>query len=188
MRAVSLAAALALVALFASGCGGSKAPSVARLETTTASGGASSGASALAPGNLVSGSNMSVDVGTGGAGVAYAACMRAHGLPKYPDPDAHGVITITVSAALDPASPAFRRAVAACGHLVPAGKGPSPAQQQRMRAAALGFAKCMRAHGVPGYPDPTFGPGGTVSQGLDARAIHPRSPIFQAAQKTCRRR
>jgi hypothetical protein len=115
--------------------------------------------------------------------------MQSHGLPGYPDPDAHGVITITVSPSLDPASPLFQRAVAACRSLAPAATGPSAALAQRIRDGALAFAACMRAHGVPGFADPTFGAGGAVTQ--LSRGVRPGSgtdpdaPLFQAAQKTC---
>jgi hypothetical protein len=112
--------------------------------------------------------------------------MRSHGVPNFPGPDSTGTITITVSTSLNPGAPVFRQAEADCEHLLPAQKGPSPALQQRMQRTALAFAACMRAHGVPGYRDPTFGPGGMVSQGYGSRnGIDSRSPILQSAQKTC---
>jgi hypothetical protein len=178
---------LGAIALVAAGCGGSESPSVASIGTTT-SNGASSSASG-SPGFPSSGgplgSSMSMEVGTGAAGVEYTACMRSHGLPNYPDPDAQGVITITISTSLNPSSPLFQKAEADCQHLIPAGKAPSPAKQQQHRQRALAFAACMRSHGVPNYPDPTFGPGGMVSQKIDRRSVDPSSPIFHAAQKTC---
>jgi hypothetical protein len=36
-------------------------------------------------------------VGTGGAGARFAACMRAHAIASFPDPNAKGTITLTVS-------------------------------------------------------------------------------------------
>ena len=175
--------------LLAAGCGGSKAPAVANLGTTTSSGagGSANSASGLPPGGVEFGANMSISVGTGTAGVKYAACMRSHGLPSYPDPSGQGVITITVSAALNPSSPLFQKALTHCQNLIPAGRPPSAAQQQRLKHGVLAFAACMRSHGVPKYPDPTFGPGGTVSQGFSRRSIDPNSTIFQAAQKACQR-
>ena len=128
---------------------------------------------------------MSITVGAGAVGVKYAGCMRANGVPHYPDPNAQGVITITSSPSLNPNSPLFQRAEAACEQLIPAGKGPSPAQQQRHKEQALAFAACMRSHGVPNYPDPTFGRGGMISQRLSRSAGDPNSPIFQATQKAC---
>ena len=53
----------------------------------------------------------------------------------------------------------FRAAEQACASLRPQGNAPPPitlAQQKRF----LTNAKCMRTHGVPNFPDPTFGPGG----------------------------
>lgn len=42
------------------------------------------------------------------------------------------------------------------------------------------FSKCMRAHGVTHFPDPT-GHG----LNLDGTGINPRSPAFRAAQTVC---
>ncbi len=121
----------------------------------------------------------------GTAGVKYTACMRSHGVPNFPDPDSHGTITITVSTSLNPSSPAFQRAEADCQHLLPPGKTPIQAQQQRMKAAAIAFAACMRSHGVPNYPDPKFFGSGGVAQGSGGNGMDPNSPISQAAQKAC---
>ena len=129
---------------------------------------------------------MSTQVGTGPAGVAFTACMRSHGVPAFPDPDAAGTLTITTSPSLDPSSPLFQKAEVHCQHLLPAGKTLSQAQQQKMKARVLAFAACMRSHGVPNYPDPTFSNGG-ISQGYGAKSgVDPSSPVFQAARKTCR--
>jgi hypothetical protein len=43
---------------------------------------------------------------------------------------------------------------------------------------ALQFAKCMRAHGVSGFPDPS-------AQGVQIQGLDPNAPVFQAAQKAC---
>jgi hypothetical protein len=50
------------------------------------------------------------------------------------------------------------------------------------------FSACMRAHGVPNFPDPKFS-GGMTQISIDAKngGIDPGSPIFQAAQKTCQK-
>lgn len=115
--------------------------------------------------------------------LAYAQCMRAHGLTNFPDPNAQGGFSGTGGA--DTNSQQYQAAQTACqsklggGHL-------SPARQREMQARLLKFAQCMRTHGVPGYPDPSFGPGGMVSQKIGkSSGVDPRSPLFQAAQKTC---
>jgi hypothetical protein len=113
--------------------------------------------------------------------------MRSHGVPNFPGPDSSGTITITVSTSLDPSSPVFQKAETACERLIPAGKPLSAGRQRQMKTRLLAFAACMRSHGVPNYPDPTFGSGGEVSQGFSAKdGIDQSSPAFQAAQKACK--
>jgi hypothetical protein len=193
-RVAVLAAGLAGLALVAAGCGGdSKSPAVATLGTSSSNdadraASSGSGAFSMPPGAGI-GASISTSLGTGTAGVEFTACMRSHGVPNFPDPDSQGTITITVSASLNPSSPAFQRALAACHHLIPpgsdAGHTLSQAQQQQMRARMLAFAACMRSHEVPNYPDPKFSDGG-VSQGYGPKSgVDPNSPIFRAAQKIC---
>jgi hypothetical protein len=81
---------------------------------------------------------------------------------QVPRSDAHGTITTTVSTSLNPGSPLFQKAEAECEHLIPAGKGPSQAQQQRMKQRLLAFAACMHSHRVPNYPETTFASGGEL--------------------------
>jgi hypothetical protein len=50
-----------------------------------------------------------------------AACMRAHGIRKFPDPDANGGISIKAGPDLDPRSPAFQAADKACAKFHGAG-------------------------------------------------------------------
>lgn len=157
-------AALALIALVAliSGCG-SSAPA----GTAGSSGGASSHAEA----------------------VKFAECMRHNGVSQFPDPPASGRLTIDGAvngSALDPNSPAFTKAISACKNLEPPGfTGHKVTSQQA--SARLKFAQCMRANGVPDFPDPT--PNGPL---LDTRRIpslarkDPRTdPGLQAAMHRC---
>ena len=67
------------------------------------------------------------------------------------------------------------------------GAPPSPAQQAQTQAQALRFAACMRAHGVPRFPDPQFSGGGVQFRvgGPSGGGIDPSSPLFQKAQKAC---
>lgn len=48
----------------------------------------------------------------------WAACLRTHGVPTFPDPDRHGVVD---SGRFDPASAAFAAAGRACLPVQPAG-------------------------------------------------------------------
>ena len=124
--------------------------------------------------------------------VAYSQCMRSHGVPEFPEPT-EGHLLIHSSnhdghaTGIDPGSAQFQAAQKVCGKLLPEGGTPSPAQRAKMQESALKFSRCMRTHGVPNFPDPTFSGGGarlTLKAG-GANGIDPESPQFRAAQKTC---
>jgi hypothetical protein len=88
------------------------------------------------------------------AAVRFSDCMRSHGLSDFPDP---GTAPREFKNALETKSPAFQGAETACRHLLPGGgthdssSPPSPAQV----AAELAFARCLRGHGFPSFPDPS---------------------------------
>jgi hypothetical protein len=114
----------------------------------------------------------------------WATCMRSHGDPDQVDPtvDATKVIQITLGWA-----GGLRGEDGACGSYLSAaetalGGGVAPASSDE--ATALQFAQCMRANGVPTYPDPTTGNNQTVhaSSGSD---LNPANPTFQAASTLC---
>jgi hypothetical protein len=113
--------------------------------------------------------------------VAYAACMTAHGVPARAMPGGAGVGFIVRPGSAGPGSPQFTVAQRACKRLLPKGGLPAPtsAQNSAFIARMLKLSVCMRAHGVPNFPDP--GPHGLkIGPNID-----PRSPQFQAAQKAC---
>jgi hypothetical protein len=190
-RAIGLAAAsLAALGLLVAGCGGGGgSPQVASLggDTTTTSqndtGGEPSGSSSSSSGTSrsIGGGSFSLG-GSGSQLMRFAACMRSHGIPNFPDPNAQGVI----SGNLDPGSPQFQQAQRACSKDLPHGGTPTPAQEAQMRSQALAYSACMRSHGLPNFPDPDFLSGGRVALKITAgTGIDPRSPQFQAAQKAC---
>jgi len=99
--------------------------------------------------------------GGGGAGgdpestaLAYSRCMRSHGVPNFPDPVA-GPNGITF-ANIGPNSPQLQRAEHACKSILPASSGGSQAIPPAQQAAYLRWAACIRARGLPNFPDPTF--------------------------------
>jgi hypothetical protein len=118
--------------------------------------------------------------------------MRAHGVPNFPDPGANGRLEITAtpgSTALlingtRVSGPAFAAAQRACRSFLPGAGGPPPKISAAQRARILAFAKCMREHGVPNFPDPVFGHGFVKIAGGPS-GINPTSPVFQHAQKAC---
>src|SRR5262245_32582563 len=138
-RLVAAALGSALVAVFLAGCGGkSGAPRVANIGTTT-TGATTTGASpAGSDGNVGAGSpsgGATLRVAGGGKTIAqFSSCMRSHGEPNFPDPDAQGNLTINPSSGIDPSSPRFQAAQRACSKYLPnGGQPPSPAQQAKMQ-------------------------------------------------------
>jgi hypothetical protein len=49
----------------------------------------------------------------------------------------------------------------------------------------VSFAKCMRTHGIPNFPDPTTRPGGAPTFNLAPAHIDTSSPQIQAAARNC---
>jgi hypothetical protein len=92
--------------------------------------------------------------------------MRAHRVPHFPDPSADGGFQVQVSGyhanvsignipGINQQSPAFVTADSACQSLLPGG-APGAGQQNPTAVAvaqARTWATCMRAHGVPSFPD-----------------------------------
>jgi hypothetical protein len=179
IRAAVVIAALTAVALLGAGCGGGSAtPSVANLGTTSTQSGPAQGAfSSGSSGRTGSGSRFSAVIFSGDGVAAFSACMRSHGVPDFPDPNSRGAVSITANSGLDPSSPRFQSAETACQSLMP---GPTPAQRTRDEKRALRYSDCMRSHGMPSFPDPTF-----VNGNIGQRGIDPNSPQFQIAQKAC---
>lgn len=62
---------------------------------------------------------------------------------------------------------------------------PSPAQQAANGVAGLLFSRCMRANGVPDFPDPAAASGGGFGFGFGAGGIDPAAPLFRVAQRRC---
>jgi hypothetical protein len=116
--------------------------------------------------------------------VKYSQCMRAHGVPKFPDPDANGGLRVDGrKLGLDPRSKTFTDAEAACKSLLSTGGPPDPARVAEGQKQALAYSKCMRAHGVPKFPDPEFTGNGAKLE--LPRGINPDSAAFKAAEKAC---
>jgi hypothetical protein len=134
-----------------------------------------------------------------GKAVAYADCMRAHGVANYPDPGS----TVT---GLNMNSSTFLSAREACAKLSPMPAVNTHATAEQIRQA-VASAACIRDHGFPNFPDPivtsTYTPanegappsadGGTggstsYSNGILFKipgSIDTSSPAFQAAAKAC---
>jgi hypothetical protein len=80
--------------------------------------------------------------------------MRAHGVPDFPDPRATGGLAIPND--INTESPAFKTAEQACASLARSGAAAGSPESRKLQLVAL--ARCMRAHGVPDFPDPMSTP------------------------------
>ena len=142
---------LAGVALFAAGCAGSPGSHVARLGSTGRSTNAHGGPGAR-------------------SAVAYSACMRSHGVSRFPDPLGNGQLPKVGLQQLGISSSRFQSAQSACRDFYPTGGSLqhqeaacgrnddcSPAVVQQWLNADRKLARCMRSHGLPNFPDPAEG-------------------------------
>ena len=175
------------------GCGGSS-------PSATTGGGASSTASAAANAGAAT-SSASSSPGSSPSPAQpdqnllnFARCMRANGVPNFPDPKPGGGFSFPASPA-----PAFAAAKAKCQKLLP--NGGAPPQFDRQALGQLHqIAICMRQHGVPDFPDPvrapTTGPSGLPGGGgliTDYRGVQLQfpatldihSPAFDQAATSC---
>ncbi len=167
-----LAALVAGAAIGLAGCAGSSSPRVASLGKNSSDGSPRATTSpAGSPAQLLD---------------EWASCMQSHGDPGQVDPtvDADKVIQIILGAGYD--GEGLRGRNDACGSFLSAaqtalGGGTPPGWSSE--AAGLKFAQCMRANGVPDYPDPTST--GQASHATSGSDFNPASPTLQAASNLC---
>ena len=118
--------------------------------------------------------------------------MRAHGVPKFPDPASSGVIPKVSLPELGVSGSQFQAAQKACQDLLPAGSDDQfpPGEVQQLLISMLRFSQCMRSHGVPAWPDPTTDAEGRPIFPLAAAGIsrhQARSPQVTRAGSDCQR-
>jgi len=143
--AAAIVVAAALVLLTA--CGG-------RPSSTGTGGSATAGGPTTSPNAAGSASSQLV---------AFSRCVRSRGVPDFPDPQPGASNAKFPSAQqLGVGSSQLSAAENACLHLLPAGVDDQfpPAEVPLLLTGMTRFSQCMRAHGVPNWPDPT-----TDSQG-----------------------
>jgi hypothetical protein len=148
---------LSSLAVVVAGCGAGTHPAVVNLGATT-------GAIASKP-----------VVPNGGSFQLFADCMTRHGVTATIGRGGHGVSIVG-----SPGQSQLDAAQTACREYMPGGGPPTltPAQEARSRAALFTFAKCMRAHGVASFPDPT-------SNVLDPGNVDASTPQFKTALSAC---
>jgi hypothetical protein len=173
-KCLLLAGALVAVATLAAACGGGPhTAAAAQKSTTTATtdGRPAAQANVPKPGQAQSRQAQLI---------AYATCMRSHGVPNYPDPSSSGggAVPYGGSTGINPNSPTFQAAQQVCQKYLPAGNNTS--NQGKEETGLLKFAECMRSHGVSNFPDPS-------AKGLlIPQSINVQSSTFQAASNACK--
>lgn len=114
--------------------------------------------------------------------LAYSQCVRSHGVPKFPDPDSNGHLNVNTSD-LGVSTSVLQAADQACSKFkpVPPGGGQAGQNPAQNAARALKWAKCLRKHGIPNFPDP--GSNGSFNV---PSSISTQSPTFKAAENACK--
>ena len=168
--------AAAALSLLAAGCGGRGSPrgGVASLGTTTTAAAAAADTGGSSP---------------GGSLAAYATCMRSHGVLSFPDPASLGSSSAIKAAKSQMAqisesktsSATVQAAQRACVKYAPPGISPPHANPQEMQKL-LAVSRCMRAHGIPNFPDPNP----TTGELTAPAGISKNSPQALAALRACR--
>jgi hypothetical protein len=133
-RTIAALIAMIVLALLTAACGGSSSSSVARLRTSTTSGGSSARS-------------------TYAQALAFAKCVRTHGVALWPDPESSGQFEKSglTPRQLGTSSSQIATAERACRSLLPT-YSTTPASD--VLGPALRFSRCMRAHGATNFPDP----------------------------------
>jgi hypothetical protein len=89
--------------------------------------------------------------------VAFSSCVRAHGVPNFPDPPSSGEVPKESAEQLGVSTSELQTALNACEHLLPntGNVDDNPAALNQWWSQMLQFARCMHSHGVPNWPDPS---------------------------------
>ena len=128
----------------------------------------------------------------------WAACMRRHGDPDQADPtiDANKDIEINWNPAItggyygtykggqgNSGPGQYCRSYLSAAQTALGGNQQQPGSSE---ATLEKFSQCMRANGIPDFPDPV---NGNLSFNLGAGGdLNPKNPIFQNASKMCARK
>lgn len=122
----------------------------------------------------------SADAGRFQQALAYAECMRANGMPDYPDPELQdGGVRVKVPRG----TPELEKAKEACRDKEPQGEAEDDGGATVDAAELTAWTNCMRAR-LPKFPDPEVS-GQTVTVALDGTGLRGDSADFENARKEC---
>lgn len=112
--------------------------------------------------------------------VKFAECIRSHGVPHFPDPDAKGDFAFGI----DVSPEVWQKAVDACKELEPPG-ALSGKRSPKQQSDALRFAQCIRENGVKDFPDPANGEPLVDTTRIPSSNRPGGMTILNAAMKKC---
>ncbi len=111
--------------------------------------------------------------------------MRSHGIPDWPDPTNDGGFDKSALRQLGVSVSRVRAIEESVCNLPLGGPSQGPAITLADRADYLRAAACMRSHGFPDFPDPTFGHN-SVETNIPSSIDQDSSP-FKSAAGICTR-
>jgi hypothetical protein len=117
--------------------------------------------------------------------VKYADCIRSHGVPNFPDPGTSSAHHLPQQ--INQSSPAIQSAQNACAKYGYSSDGDSSALDASWASGIpelVKLARCMRAHGVPNFPDPASTHAASY-QLITKSGIDPQTPAFKHAAAAC---
>jgi hypothetical protein len=160
VRLSVFAGALTGLGLLASGCSGSAGTHIARLSTSTTQSSSPNGGSPY------------------GTALAFARCMRSHGVPLWPEPGSNGSFDQSplTPSQLGVGKSQITSAEQACRSLLPAHTVTT--QQPHVLAQALRFSRCMRTHGLTDFPDPDGNGAITIPRAVENSSAYPAAFHF----------
>jgi hypothetical protein len=132
----------------------------------------------------------------------WATCTRSHGDPDQVDPTitANGVIDVRYPTGYNPKTEGGSGSISACNsYLTAASAALGGEPPVRNPSKMLAFSECMRANGIPDFPDPTntggtyhfpiglhFNNNGTPVAALGTPAdLDPTNPTLQSGAQLC---
>jgi hypothetical protein len=151
LRPLVALALAGLIGLVSAGCGSdesSKSGAASGTDTASSTASATGTTNSTATADNSAGKNLSKQE----KAVKFAECMRANGVPHFPDPDPKGEFNFGVDVTPD----VWTKAVDACKALKPPG-ALSAKRTPKEQSSSLRFAQCVREHGVKDFPDPVNG-------------------------------
>src|SRR3954453_2111514 len=132
-----------LIGVITAGCGSNASSESATARKTSSAGTPSTGTTSSGAATKLTAQEKAVK---------FAECMRANGVPHFPDPGSKGETNFGVDVSRD----VGRKAIDACKALKPPG-ALSSKRTPKEQSASLRFAQCVREHGVKDFPDPVNG-------------------------------